>query len=209
MLRNSSLRNGIRFYQTAITKFLGNSIIKKLENLPAGAADEQMRAALRPTTPGGTGNWVDVSGMIAPKELVDELLDKISSGAVGSIAEVQEAFADMHKHYYEYEWTWAYDKYAEHFGVDMETITKEQVIDIVKQWKEAVIGLDRQLYEDARKEFDLASMTGFGADGSKEVKELDFEQVRGDFESNPFVTAVLEHIRVKEALGDELIQRLS
>ena len=208
-IRNSSLRNGIRFYQTAITKFLGNSIIKKLENLPAGATDEQMRAALRPTTPGGTGNWVDVSGMIAPKELVDELLDKISSGAVSSIREVQEAFADMHKHYYEYEWTWAYDKYAEHFGVDMETITKEQVIDIVKQWKEAVIGLDRQLYEDARKEFDLASMTGFGADGSKEVKELDFEQVRGDFESNPFVTAVLEHIQVKEALGDELIQRLS
>ena len=208
-IRNSSLRNGIRFYQTAITKFLGNSIIKKLENLPAGATDGQMREALRPTTPEGTGNWVDVSGMIAPKELVDELLDKIASGAVNSIAEVQEAFADMHKHYYEYEWTWAYDKYAEHFGIDMETITKEQVIDIVKQWKEAVIGLDRQLYEDARKEFDLASMTGFGADGSKEVKELDFEQVRGDFESNPFVTAVLEHIRVKEALGDELIRRLS
>ena len=208
-IRNSSLRNGIRFYQTAITKFLGNSIIKKLEDLPAGATNEQMRAVLRPTTPGGTGNWVDISGMIAPKALVDELLDNIASGAVKSIGEVQETFADMHKHYYEYEWTWAYDKYEEFFGIDMETITKEQVIDIVKQWKEAVIGLDRQLYEDARKEFDLASMTGFGADGSKEVKELDFEQVRGDFESNPFVTAVLEHIRVKEALGDELIQRLS
>ena len=208
-IRNSSLRNGIRFYQTAITKFLGNSIIKKLEDLPAGATDEQMRAVLRPTTPGGTGNWVDISGMIAPKALVDELLDKIASGAVSSIGEVQEAFADMHRHYYEYEWTWAYDKYAEFFGVDMETITKAQVVDIVKQWKEAVIGLDRQLYEDARKEFDLASMTGFGADGSKEVKEQDFEQVRGDFESNTFVTAVLEHIRVKEALGDELIRRLS
>ena len=208
-IRNSSLRNGIRFYQTAITKFLGNSIIKQLEDLPAGATDEQMRAVLRPTTPGGTGNWVDISGMIAPKALVDELLDKIASGAVSSIGEVQEAFADMHRHYYEYEWTWAYDKYAEFFGVDMETITKAQVVDIVKQWKEAVIGLDRQLYEDARKEFDLASMTGFGADGSKEVKEQDFEQVRGDFESNTFVTAVLEHIRVKEALGDELIRRLS
>jgi hypothetical protein len=208
-IRNSSLRNGIRFYQTAITKFLGNSIIKKLENLPAGATDEEMRAALKPTTPGGTGNWVDISGMIAPKALVDELLDKIASGEVSSIEEVHEAFSDMHRHYYEYEWTWAYDKYEEFFGVDMETITKEQVIAIVKQWKEAVIGLDRQLYEDARKEFDLAAMTGFGADGSKEVKELDFEQVRGDFESNTFVTAVLEHIRVKEALGDEMIQRLS
>jgi len=208
-IRNSSLRNGIRFYQTAITKFLGNSIIKKLENLPDGATDEQMRAALKPTTSGGTGYWVDISGMIVPKVLVDELLERIASGAVDSIGDVQEAFADMHRHYYEYEWTWAYDKYAEFFGVDMETISKEQVITIVKQWKEAVIGLDRQLYDDARKEFDLAAMTGFGADGSKEVKELDFEQVRGDFESNTFVTAVLEHIRVKEALGDELIHRLS
>ena len=39
-------------------------------------------------------------------------------------------------------------------------------------------------------------------------KELDFEQVRGDFESNPFVTAVLKHIEVKTALGDELIERM-
>ena len=208
-IRNSSLRNGIRFYKTAITKFLGNSIIKRLENLPAGATDEQLRAALVPTNPAGTGYWVDISGMIAPKAVVDALLAQIASGEVNTIAQVHDAFAEMHRNYYDYEWTWAYDQYKEFFGVDMDAIIKEQVVDIVKQWKEAVIGLDRQLYEDARKEFDLAAMTGFGADGSKEDKEHDFEQVRGDFESNSFVTAVLDHIRVKEALGDELIARLS
>ena len=207
-IRNSSLRNGIRFYETAITKFLGNSIIKKLENLPAGASDEDLRAALLPTIEGGKGNWVDISGMIAPKGVVEDLLAKVSSGELSSIDEVHKAFADMHAHYYEYEWTWAYDHYKDFFGVDMTTITKEDVIDIVRKWKEAVIGLDRQLYEDAQKEFSLAAMTGFGADGSKIEKEQDFEQVRGDFESNSFVTAVLDHIRVKEALGDELIARL-
>ena len=51
-------------------------------------------------------------------------------------------------------------------------------------------------------------MTGFGADGPRVEKEMDFEQVRGDFESNPFVTAVLKHIEVKTALGDELIGRM-
>ena len=51
-------------------------------------------------------------------------------------------------------------------------------------------------------------MTGFGAGGSKEEQVLDFEQVRGVFESNPFVTAVLKHIEVKTALGNELIERL-
>ena len=207
-IRNSSLRNGIRFYETAITKFLGNSIIKKLENLPAGASDEDLRAALLPTIEGGKGNWVDISGMIAPKGVVEDLLAKVSSGEVSSIDEVHKAFADMHAHYYEYEWTWAYDHYKDFFGVDMTEITKEDVIDIVCKWKEAVIGLDRQLYEDAQKEFSLAAMTGFGADGSRIEKEQDFEQVRGDFESNSFVTAVLDHIRVKEALGDELIARL-
>jgi hypothetical protein len=51
-------------------------------------------------------------------------------------------------------------------------------------------------------------MTGFGVDGTRREMKLDFEQVRGDFENNPFVTAVLKHIEVKTALGDELIGRL-
>ena len=50
--------------------------------------------------------------------------------------------------------------------------------------------------------------TPVGADGDREIKERDFSEVRGDFESNSFVTAVLEHIKVKEALGNELIERL-
>ncbi len=206
-IRNSSLRNGIRYYQTAITKFLGNSIIKKLENLPAGASDAQIREALKPTAAIGTGYWVDLSGLIAPKFAVNAALDKMESGEY-TLKELSDAFHQMHSHYYEYEWTWAYDKYADFFGYPLETITAEQVADIVRKWEDAVIGLDKELYEDAKKEFNLASMTGFGADGSREEKEQDFSEVRGDFESNAFVTAVLEHIRVKQALGDELLERL-
>lgn len=128
----------------------------------------------------------------------------------GSIVwpEVFQKDDDRHSHYYTYEWTWAYERLEEFYGVRPEDMTALDVIRIVQQWKEAVVGLDRMLYEDARKEFSLASMTGFGADGSRLEKEQDFEQVRGDFESNPFVTAVLKHIEVKTALGDELIGRM-
>ena len=104
--------------------------------------------------------------------------------------------------------TWANEKLEEYYGVRPDQMTAADIIHIVEQWKEAVVGLDRMVYEDAKKEFSLASMTGFGADGTKQEKELDFEQVRGDFESNPFVTAVLKHIEVKTALGDELIERM-
>ncbi len=79
---------------------------------------------------------------------------------------------------------------------------------LVEKWKKSVIDLDNLLYEDARKEFTLSSMTGFGIDGGDEVKKLDFEQVRGEFESNSVVAAIQEHIRKKNALGDELINRM-
>ena len=206
-IRNSSLRNGIRYYETAITKFLGNSIIKRLEKMPSGASDAQIRALLKPTCPVGRGKWADLSGLIMPRDVISELLDKVEAGEL-SLQGLSDNFHAMHEQYYDAEWTWAYDKYEEFFGMPLERITAAQVVEIVRRWKDAVIGLDKELYDDARKEFNLASMTGFGADGSQEIKEKDFSQVRGDFESNSFVTAVLEHIRVKEALGDELIARL-
>ena len=206
-IRNKSLRNGIHYYQTAITKFLGNSIIKRLENLPAGASDETIREALKPTCSFGKGDWADVSGLIVPKDALVNLIEQVERGEL-TLEELFAAFHHLHQQYYDAEWTWAYDKYASFFGYPLETITAAQVIEIVERWKEAVIGLDKELYEDAHKEFNLASMTSFGADGGKEIKERDFSQVRGDFESNSFVQAVLDHIRKKEALGDELIQRL-
>lgn len=207
-IRNSSLNNGLRYYRTAITKFLGNSIIHRLKDLPAGADDDQIRALLRPSTPVGTGLWVDLSGLIAPKSEVDSLLEALAGGEI-DLKGVAAAFAKMHANYYEYEWTWAYDKFGDFFGYPLESITSAQVADIVERWKTAVIGLDQELYEDAKKEFNLASMTGFGADGTKEDKEHDFSEVRGDFESNSFVIAVLDHIKKKEALGNELISRLA
>ena len=116
--------------------------------------------------------------------------------------EIHDRFAEMHANYYTYEWTWAYEKMLDFYGLQADTITAADIVAIVRQWQEAVVGLDKMVYEDAKKEFSLTSMTGFGADGSSEEKVRDFEEVRGVFESNPFVTAVLEHIKVKTELGD-------
>jgi hypothetical protein len=179
-IKNSSLQNGLKLYRTAIIKFLGNSIIKRLENLPAGASDEQIRAALAPDTQIGTGYWVDLSGMIAPKAIIEEVMDRIEAGEFTSVDELNAQFAQIHANYYTYEWTWAWGEYKEFFGIDPETITAAEVVSIVEMWKEAVIGLDKILYDDARKEFNLAAMTGFGADGSKEVKEQEIPSAIND-----------------------------
>ena len=178
-----------------------------LENLHF-ASDEEIRARLQPDTPVGGGEWVDVSGLIAPKSEVERLMQEIETGSLTTVAEMHAQFAEMHRNYYTYEWTWAYEKMLEFYQLDATRITAKDIVAIVKQWQQSVVELDKMVYEDARKEFSLSSMTGFGADGTRREQELDFEQVRGAFESNPFVTAVLEHIRVKTELGNELIARL-
>ena len=207
-IRNSSLKNGIRLYSIAVDKFLGNSIIKRLEGL-VPESDDDIRRRLMPDTSIGQGEWVDVSGLIAPKTEIDALLDGVEAGTINRLKCINAEFQRMHENYYSYEWTWAYEKIASVYGIDMSQITAGDVKMIVERWKSSVVALDEMVYEDARKEFSLAAMTGFGADGTRVEKELDFEQVRGDFESNPFVVDVRNHIVAKTRLGDELLERLS
>ena len=207
-IKNSSLNNGIRFYETAIHKFLGNSLIKRLEEVRF-SSDEEIRARLIPDTEIGTGEWVDISGLIAPKSEIEKLMADIESGILTNVDQIHDRFVEMHRNYYTYEWTWAYGKMLEFYNLRSDEITAKDVIAIVKKWQGAVVGLDKMVYADAKKEFSLSAMTGFGADGSREEMEQDFEQVRGVFESNPFVTAVLQHIEAKTALGNELIERIA
>lgn len=206
-IKNSSLRNGIRFYEVGTHKFMGNSIIKRLEGLQP-TSDEDIRQRLRPDTTIGVGEWADVSGLIAPKNEIEKLIVDIESGKTARLKEINAEWERMYNNYYTYEWSWVYDHIEEFYGIAPEKITAADIISIVNQWRDAVVWLDKMIYEDARKEFSLASRTGFGVDGSREVKDIDFEQVRGDFENNPFVCATLQHIEKKSALGQELIDRL-
>lgn len=207
-IKNSALNKGIKFYETAIHKFLGNSVIKRLEEIHF-KNDKEVRQRLLPDSSIGQGEWVDISGLIAPKTEIERLMSDIETGVLHTVDQIHDRFAEMHANYYTYEWTWAYGKMLEFYGLDAETITAKDIINVVHQWQQSVVWLDKMVYEDAKKEFSLSSMTGFGADGSKEEQVLDFEQVRGVFESNPFVTAVLKHIEVKTELGNELVARLS
>jgi len=206
-IKNTSLINGIRYYEIAIKKFLGNSIIKRLEKTRFKSIEE-IRDRLRPDTAIGLGEWLDISGLIAPKTEIDKLICGIETREISKIADINHFIEELHRNYYYYEWTWAYSKISEFYNIDPGEITIHQIRKIVMEWEDSVVGLDKMLYEDARHEFSLSSMTGFGADGNMDECRLDFEQVRGVFENNPFVAAVLKHIEDKTALGQELITRL-
>ena len=203
-ISNSSLHRGQELYKIAIEKFLGNSLISHLERTDCSSA-EKVLDNLKPSHTRGLGLWVDLAGLIAPKELVNALLDDVEAGKITSAQQFDEALRELHANYYKYEWTWAYDKMLEYFGLYPDRITIDDLITIVDRWQESVVRLDQMLYADAKKEFSLSAHTGFGVDGaSQRTVEADFEQVRGEFETNPFVTEVQAHIQRKTELGERI-----
>lgn len=210
-ISNSSLHKGMGYYRTAIDKFMGNSLISRLQGSNGeicADSDEELHSILKPDSPTGSGEWVDLSGLIAPKSEINALMKAVEKGEITTLAQIGEAFRRLAENYYSYEWTWVFQHIQEVYGINPSKMTREDAISLIERWKEAVVNLDRMVYEDARKEFNLASMTGYGADGNREQKELDFENVRGDFENNSFVSTILKHIETKSALGDRAIAAL-
>jgi len=205
-IRHSSLVKGIDLYNIAIYKFLGNSLINRLKETKFKTIEE-VRKQLSPDTEKGLGEWIDLSGLIAPKDEVIELLKSIENEPI-TLDKIQAQFENMHREYYNYEWTWAKEKLEEHWKKKIDQIIYDDIVDMVELWKNSLVKLDQLIYEDAKKEFSLNAKTGFGVDGNEEQKHLDFESVRGSFENNPFVLEVISHIKIKTELANELIERL-
>ena len=208
-IKNSSLKKGLKYYGIAIDKFLGNSLITRLMSSDVSSLAE-LREAFIPQSAYGEGDWIDMAGLIVPKQAVSDLMDAIENKEIDSVDELHSRFCEFHKEYYMYEWHWVYKVLENYYGICLQEATIDQLSDLVRRWKESVVSLDRMIYDDARKEFSLSSMTSFGADGNAYDRDQDFMQVRGSsFESDPFVQTVKEHIEVKSALGEAALARLA
>ena len=187
MIKRSSLKNGLRYYGLAIDKFLGNSLITRLMSSDFLGVS-QMREALKPTAAYGEGDWMDLAGLIAPQKAVSDLLDAVERGTLNDVAELNHCFADLHSQYYDFEWNWAYRVIEEYYGVSLDSVEPEKLVELICRWRSSVVALDNLIYEDARKEFSLTGMS--------------------DFESDPFVKSVRAHIDAKTNLGDQVLSRL-
>jgi len=208
VIKNSGLVRGISLYEKAIWKFLGNSMITRIQRNNINTVQD-IRTALRKDTPLGSGcRWLDLTGMICPSDAINNLLDSIENGQVHSLEGINISIRTIHENYYTYEWSWASDIIEEFYGTAVEDFGPKDVVEITQKWMKAVLEIDQMLYNDAGKEFSIIKQTGFGIDGDRTVQQLDFDNVRGEFETHAEVSAIREHMAKKEALGKEVIAKM-
>ena len=203
----SALERGISLYRLGIIKFLGNALVKKLE-VGDYSNETEMRKALEYQGTDGAGEWVDMGGLLVPKDEVSKLIERIENDEIISLSELNNLFHNWKEMYFTWAWNWIVPKLKTEVGIDIKTVSIKRLIEFVNEWKDTVVSLDKMMYEDAKKEFTLKSQTGFGIDGAEDTRLSDFENVRGEFTSNKTVTDILEHIEKKAKVAEKVTNKL-
>ena len=206
-IKSSSLDKALVYYKLGIDKFLGNSLVKRLEEKQF-ENDKEIQKALKPDAAIGVGKWVDLAGMFAPWQAVESLLKRIEDAKI-TLEKLSSEFKSIHDNYSGYKWTWVINVLQQRLGKTVEQMTAEDVVAYIEQWKDSVVKIDGMLLDDAKKEFADFAQTGFGIDGTEQTKHADFQAVRGKFEENSFVLEIKEHSAAKIDLADKLIGRIS
>ena len=142
-MRCSSALRGIGYYDMAIRMFLADAVRKEGEALPSSST--------------GTGEWLDLSGMYAPKSEIDQLADDIRFSSLDEIQQVDDRLLDIHNHYSEYKWNYAYRLALNYYSLD--TITSDDIEMIIRKGDEARSQWLSRIRKDAEKEFAMGDVS--------------------------------------------------
>jgi hypothetical protein len=205
VIKNNALKRGISLYEKAIWKFLGNSLITRLKRGNINSPEDIQLLLQKDTPLGSQCQWIDLAGMICPSDVLEKLLNAIENDEIHSLEEINASMRSIHGNYYSYEWSWAADVLEEFYGKAISDLGPADIIEVTRKWMNAVLEIDKYLYEDALKEFTLIKQTEFGANGERKEHPLDFENVRDEFETHTEVHAIREHMAKKEELGKGVI----
>jgi hypothetical protein len=205
-IKRSSIRKGIELYEMAVNQFIGNEIVKKINNQKIESKEELINL-LSASSEAGIGDWVDMVGLLAPKSEIDKLSTEIATTNI-SLEEIQSKLNALHLAYADYSWNWAKDILQKQYGKLLAQFEVQDIISVIEKWKKAVTSFNDLVLRDCKKEFNSVSKIGFGIDGNESDKELDFEATRGAYEDNSFVKDITNQLNASIELADKLIVEL-
>lgn len=202
------LKTTRKYYEIALKIYMGQELVERIGDLDSSASVTDLRNRLISGEDAGNGDWLDICGMFAPAGKIQELIDSIKTGKTKTVDELRQNLLSVFNNYKEYSWTWCAGMIKNQSGSSPENLPVENLIRIIEEWKTNAIKLNNMIARDAEKEFDQTSRTGFGIDGGPDIRDMDFYAVRGDYDSNKFVTGLQKDSQVIEEKSARLISVL-
>ena len=141
-IKNRNLAKGIEYYDMAIKLFIGNMLSQHGDDLPTSSI--------------GTGEWLDLCGLPAPQSEIDILTSDLGDCAMADIREVSERLMNIHKHYDDYKWNFAYRVIIDTYQLD--TLTADDISNIREDCDKAHEDWLNAIRHDAENEYAMGDV---------------------------------------------------
>lgn len=163
VIKTSSLRKGIKYYDIALRIFMG-AVLKR-------------HALVPPTSTVGTGKWNDLSGLLLPDSEEQQLVSDIADGTIESMDDIVDRLNAINDNYNEYRWAWAYRMILDYYGLS--EITPQDAERIHTDYITARRAWITEIKKDAEKEYQLGDVEDSVLQNfvSQLDKEIDFENM--------------------------------
>ncbi len=209
-IRQLMLKNAPKYdYEIAVKIYIGEETVKRLEMLSQAVSVQAIKEQLQPNRTDGCGNWLDICGLLAPQSTIEELVGSIKNGKVSTITMLSQRLKTIYENYSAFAWTWCVELIQQRFGMPFTTLTRDHIIQIINDWKESSVKLNSMILTDSEKEFDANSRIGFGLDGDEQVRDKDFEAVRGTHAGNKFVVELKKETESVQKRAEALVDFLT
>ena len=162
-IKSILLRKGLKVYTQAVRAYLG----ELLDGFSGRSEDS------------GLHDWVDLSGMIAPKARIEALLDEVDRDGIATLEQLDAAIRDIHARFAEDARGWALYAASVLLGKEVGELTPEDIASIVEQGAKDGESLQSIVEADAEKDFGSIMAVGYGIDAlDREERDDDFRAVR-------------------------------
>ncbi|MDY0080516.1 MAG: DUF4954 family protein, partial [Ignavibacteriaceae bacterium] len=128
-----------KYYEMAIKIYMGQELIKRLEK----------KEALSYNPEDYSDKWIDVAGMFIPKGEYLKLINSITSNEEWGVAEIASEFRKLDEKYEELAWAWCAKLIEKRYGCGISELTREQINQIIGDWRESRIKLNNMIIKDA------------------------------------------------------------
>jgi len=209
-IRRSALEKGIEIYEIAITRYLGNIVVNFLRTHDFKTVAE-LKSILTPEpfAASGRGAWLDVVGLITPKDELEKIIHDVEQGTIRTTQELDTRFSDINEHFEQYELAWVMHMIEKKYGLSLQQFTQKNFINIIAKWIKAVAVLDDMRCSDAEKEFAQTARVGYALNDGETERDAEYLEINGDVNDNDFIVDLRERLKAKQLTAGQLINKIS
>lgn len=204
----SLLESGETSYRHGAEMYLLEQLMQRAEQAACGQ-DDLARAFDIADEAVYSAQWLDIGGMLMPRQRLEELVDAICADSVGDIDAFNAGLDRIESTSAADRWAWVRRMHEQVSGRSLDGIKETDLIAMAETLIEVAEQYAQRVLADARREFADHAKLGFGQDGSAADAEVDFNQVRGTFEEHPLFKTVQEEQAALRARVASFRERLA